>query len=151
VDELLDDMEYTIEELENDLEYSEDSMDDDEYEAAESLIEGMEELHDNCSITQFQKLVKLSNKFDWVEHNGKNYTYKCYRVFASTRSTDGKINACRVQKKTGQPEVRKFGNTPEQCFIVNDDINDMKCPDHLDKRWYINTAVDRLKDFGVKL
>ena len=105
-------------------------------------------------LMQFQKLVKLSNKFEWVEHNGKRYTYKCYRVFASIRPTDGKINACRLHKKgkkVGQPEVRKFGNTPDNCFIVNDDVNGMRCPEHLDKRWYINTAIDRLADFGVRL
>jgi DNA polymerase len=96
-------------------------------------------------LIQFQKLVKLSDKFEWVEHNGREYRYKCYRVFASKNPTDGRINACRGR------EVKKFGNTPEQCFIMNDDVNGMTCPAHLDKRWYINLAVDRLAAFGVKL
>ena len=100
-------------------------------------------------LMQFQKLVKLSNKFEWVEHNKMRYFYKCYRVFASTNETDGTINACRV--RNGKTEVKKFGNTPEHCFIVNDDVNGMKCPPHLDKRWYINTAIKRLADFGVIL
>jgi DNA polymerase len=100
-------------------------------------------------LIQFQKLVKLSDKFEYVEHNGQRYRFKCYRVFASTRSTDGRINACR---NTGKKlEVKKFGNTPESCFIINDDIKDKKCPDHLDKQWYINLAIKRLADFGVKL
>lgn len=99
-------------------------------------------------LRQFQKLVKLSKKFDWVEHNGKKYQYKCYRVFASKRPTDGTINACRNR---GKLEVRKFGNTPDKCFIVNDDINGKGCPAHLDKQWYINTALNRLNDFGVRL
>ena len=100
-------------------------------------------------LIQFQKLVKLSNKFDWVEHNGKAYLYKCYRVFASKSSTDGTINACR--ERGGKQEVRKFGNTPDHCFIMNDDVNGMKCPTKLDKGWYIKTAMDRLKAFGVNL
>ena len=98
---------------------------------------------------QFQKLVKLSNKFDYVEHDGQRYQYKCYRVFASKDPNDGTINACR--KRDGKLEVRKFGNTPDNCFIVNDDVNGMWCPAYLDKRWYINLALKRLSDFGVKL
>jgi DNA polymerase len=97
-------------------------------------------------LMQFQKLVKLSSKYEHVEHNGKRYSYKCYRVFASTRPTDGKILKCRSGSNPA-----KFGNTPDSCFIVNDDVKDMKCPTHLDKRWYINTALSRLKDFGVTL
>lgn len=99
-------------------------------------------------LMQFQKLVKLSSKFDWVEHNGKRYSYKCYRVFASKNPTDGTINACRDR---GKLEVRKFGNTPDHCFIVNDDVKDMKCPAKLDKSWYINLALKRLGDFGCQL
>lgn len=97
-------------------------------------------------LMQFQKLVKLSNKYEHVEHNGKRYSYKCYRVFASTRSMDGKILKCRSGSNPA-----KFGNTPDSCFIVNDDVKGMKCPSHLDKRWYINTAISRLADFGVRL
>lgn len=100
-------------------------------------------------LIQFQRLVKLSSKFDWVEHNGKRYTYKCYRVFASVHRSDGTINACR--NRGGRLEVRKFGNTPDNCFIVNESVNGVKCPAQLDKRWYITTAISRLKDYGVSL
>lgn len=97
-------------------------------------------------LIQFQKLVKLSSKYEYVEHNGKRYSYKCYRVFASTRPTDGRILKCRSGSNPA-----KFGNTPDSCFIVNDDVKTMKCPVHLDKQWYIKTALSRLKDFGVTL
>jgi DNA polymerase len=101
----------------------------------------------NCDdLIQFQKLVKLSGKYEHVEHNGQRYSYKCYRVFASTRSADGRILKCR----TGSNPA-KFGNTPDSCFIVNDDVKDMTCPVHLDKKWYINLAIKRLADFGVIL
>lgn len=100
-------------------------------------------------LIQFQKLVKLSDKFEYVEHNDRVYRFKCYRVFASTRSTDGRINACR---NTGKKlEVKKFGNTPDSCFIINDDIKGKKCPGQLDKQWYVDLAIKRLSDFGVKL
>lgn len=97
-------------------------------------------------LIQFQKLVKLSGKYEHVEHNGQRYSYKCYRVFASTRTTDGKILKCR----TGNNPA-KFGNTPDNCFIVNDNVKDMTCPSYLDKRWYIGLAIKRLADFGVTL
>ena len=97
-------------------------------------------------LIQFQKLVKLSSKYEHVEHNGQYYSYKCYRVFASNRTTDGKILKCR----TGNNPA-KFGNTPDNCFIVNEDVKDMTCPSHLDKRWYIDLAIKRLADFGVKI
>ena len=101
----------------------------------------------NCDeLIQFQKLVKLSGKYEHVEHNGKQYSYKCYRVFASTKSADGRILKCRSGSNPA-----KFGNTPDNCFIVNDDVKGMGCPTHLDKQWYIDLAVKRLGDFGVNL
>jgi DNA polymerase len=97
-------------------------------------------------LIQFQKLVKLSSKYEHVEHCGKRYSYKCYRVFASTRWSDGKILKCRNGSNPA-----KFGNTPDNCFIVNDDVKGMTCPAHLDKQWYIDFAIKRLADFGVRL
>lgn len=97
-------------------------------------------------LMQFQKLVKLSDVYEHVEHNGKKYSYKCYRVFASKNPRDGKILKCRSGNNPA-----KFGNTPDQCFIVNDDVKGMKCPAHLDKTWYVDLAIKRLADFGVNL
>lgn len=95
-------------------------------------------------LMQFQKLVKLSGKYDYVSHNDKRYSYKCYRVFASKKNTDGKI----LKYKNGG-KAEKFANTPDNCFIVNEDIRTAKCPPQLDKQWYIDLAVKRLADFGV--
>lgn len=103
-------------------------------------------IRDCMDLMPFQKLVKLSGKYDYVEHNGKRYSYKCYRVFASKNPNDGKILKCRAGSNPA-----KFGNTPDQCFIVNDDINGMICPTHLDRQWYLDLAIKRLKDFGVSL
>ena len=97
-------------------------------------------------LMQFQKLVKLSSKYEHVEHNGKRYSYKCYRVFASKNPQDGRILKCRSGSNPA-----KFGNTPDNCFIVNDDVKGMRCPAKLDKQWYIKTAISRLADFGVRL
>lgn len=99
---------------------------------------------------KFQKIVKLSNKYKWVEHEEKykttRYDNKSYRVFASTDEADGRILKC-----DGVRNPAKFGNTPDRCFIVNDDIRG-KSTDRfpkLDKDYYIAVAKKRLEDFGL--
>lgn len=103
-------------------------------------------------LRDFQKVVKLSNKYKWVEHEqGRRtvkYDNKCYRVFASSDLRDGRILKC-----DGVRNPAKFGNTPDRCFIVNDDIAEVttnRFP-QLNYSWYINLAKKRLEDFGVKL
>lgn len=103
----------------------------------------------SCSdFRKFQKIVKLSNKYRWVEHeNGLTNTKlvnKAYRIFASTDYSDGRLLKC-----DGVRNPAKFGNTPDRCFICNDDIRNMPIPNKLDRGWYVNKAIDRLKDFGV--
>jgi polar amino acid transport system ATP-binding protein len=45
----------------------------------------------------------------------------------------------------------KFADTPEHCFIYNADVNGIPVTEKLDKRWYIDLAEKRLKDFGTDL
>ena len=98
----------------------------------------------------FQKIVKLSNKYKWVEHESKGkkvrYDNKCYRVFASNNPQDGRILKC-----DGVRNPAKFGNTPDNCFIVNDDIGQAETSrfPQLNKQWYVDLAKKRLEDFGV--
>lgn len=118
-------------------------------------------------LIQFQKIVKLSDNYKWVEHEcggatlcqsgvrvikswyeyskTRRYSYKSYRVFASNDMNDGRI--LKAGGKRGKPE--KFANTPEHCFIYNDSVVDVGCPAKLDKSWYIDLAKKRLKDFGI--
>lgn len=118
-------------------------------------------------LIMFQKIVKLSDKYDWVEHEHcppvvrktgvrviktlyeypetVKYTYKSYRVFASNSQDDGRLLKRKAIKSKGE----KFGNTPEHCFIFNDDVNGVKVPANLDRSWYIDLAKKRLKQFGV--
>ena len=118
-------------------------------------------------LIQFQKVVKLSDKYKWVEHEHcepvithtgkrviktfyeypqtKRFTYKCYRVFASRDMKDGRLLKCGGSR--GKPE--KFGNTPDHCFIDNGSMDGVKVPDQLDREWYIKKAKDRLKAFGI--
>lgn len=118
-------------------------------------------------LIMFQKIVKLSEKYDWVEHEhctpvitktGKRvikevyeypekvkYSYKSYRVFASKSQDDGRL----LKRKRVKPKGEKFGNTPDHCFICNDDVCGVKAPQSLDKDWYIDLAKKRLKQFGI--
>lgn len=97
---------------------------------------------------KFQKIVKLSSKYRWVEHeNGQGLTKfdnKAYRVFASNCSTDGRLLKC-----DGVRNPAKFGNTPDRCFIYNDDLRGVPIPDKLDRQYYIDLAKKRLEDFGL--
>lgn len=102
-------------------------------------------------LRKFQKIVKLSNKYEWVEHeNGltsTKFVNKAYRTFASRDNTDGRLMACRMTSKG--LERKKFGGTADKCFIFNGDLNDISIPKNLDYSWYINLAYKRLEDFGV--
>ena len=102
-------------------------------------------------LIKFQKIVKLSNKYKWVEHEQGNgnvkYDNKAYRVFASRDNSDGRLLKCKPTEKGEKKD--KFGNTPDHCFIENGDITEMKIPSKLDKQYYIDLAEKRLEDFGV--
>ena len=95
----------------------------------------------------FQKVVKLSGKYWRVWHNGQYFVEKCYRVFASKSFEDTYIGKCKSKGAT----IEKFGNTPEHCFIDNDDINGKEVPHKLDKKWYIELARERLRQYGVDI
>lgn len=122
----------------------------------------------NCTeLIKFQKLVKLSENYKWVEHEHggrvlkqsgvrkikqwyeytqtRRYSYKSYRVFASKDPDDGRILKCGGAR--GRAE--KFANTPDHCFIFNDSVVGVSVPDNLDKSWYNDLAKKRLKDYGI--
>lgn len=128
----------------------------------------VEQTINQCNdLIMFQKIVKLSEKYDWVEHEhctpvitkmGKRvikevyeypekvkYSYKSYRVFASNSQDDGRL----LKRKRVKTKGEKFGNTPDHCFICNDDVCEVKTPKTLDKSWYIDLAKKRLKQFGI--
>jgi DNA polymerase len=116
----------------------------------ETTVNGAEEL------VEFQKIVKLSGKYDYVYHNGKQYRNKCYRVFASKSDKDGIIYKVKLRTKEVEaglvvpdtPKMDKFANTPECCFMENGDIRGKGVSTNLDRQYYIDLAYERLRQFG---
>lgn len=121
----------------------------------------------NCNnMRDFQKVVKVSDKFAFAvklfgsryysgngEWNSGRWEYdklvrlqeKTFRVFASLREEDGIIGKC----KGDTASIAKYANTPDKCFIENGDVKNMSCPPHLDKNYYVDMAIKRIKEFGI--
>ena len=134
----------------------------------------VEETITGCDdLIEFQKIVKLSDLYEYVElehgashweqkytkagkkagkklvyDHRERFTNKSYRVFASKSSEAGRLLKCRT-RPDGSYEASKFGNTPDKCFVWNDSVVGVKCPPELDKQWYIDFARKRLRDFGL--
>lgn len=101
-------------------------------------------------LIDFQKVVKVSDKYSYAMHGEERRPEKVLRVFASRRRTDTSVYKLKNKLlKDGTRELRqeKFANTPEKCFIVNEDIKDMPVPRRLDRDYYIEIAKKRIEDF----
>ena len=78
-------------------------------------------------------------------YDGEVIEGKVFRVFASRSRRDGQL------WKVKQCNPFKIANTPEKCFIVNENIESAATPRKLNKQWYIDIANKRINDFkGVK-
>lgn len=95
-------------------------------------------------LKEFQLVAKISNKYTHILHGDKVIKEKCIRVFASTNELDAGVQ--KVHAQTGKPA--KISNSPLNCFIWNDEVNNVKVPKNLDKYWYVALALKRLNDFG---
>lgn len=96
-------------------------------------------------LKEFQLVSKISGKYTTILHGSEEIKEKCIRIFASNIATDAGVQ--KVHATTGRPA--KISNSPEHCFIFNEEVNGVKAPQKLDKPWYIAMANKRLKDFGV--
>lgn len=106
-----------------------------------------ETINECDDLIKFQKLVKVSSSYLYGWHNNEFLSDKTFRVFASKNVKDTYIGKCKSEGGT----IEKFANTPEHCFIENDDVKEMKVPIGLDKKWYIDLAEKRVEDFGINL
>lgn len=91
---------------------------------------------------QFQRIVKVSNKYSKALYGEEQVNEKVLRVFASRRKSDKGIFKV---KPGGNKE--KIANTPERCFIENDNVKGEPVPRRLDRGWYIELAQKRINDF----
>ena len=111
----------------------------------------IEDTINNCDdLIEFQKICKLTSLYKASMHGDNVLDERVLRVFASKVGHPGvfKIKEIRDSKTGAITErIEKIGNTPESCFIVNDNIIGTKVPPILDKQWYINLANKRLNDF----
>lgn len=98
-------------------------------------------------LKQFQKIVKISSNYRMGWHNGHYLTDRTFRVFASKNNSDTYIGKCKTEGAT----IEKFANTPDHCFIWNDDVNGVAVVKNLDKKWYSDLAEKRIADFGINL
>lgn len=118
------------------------------------MVDGVpvEKTIDSCDdLKEYQKIVKISGKYECGWHNGIKYPQKTFRVFAS-RYPDNSFMG-KVKIKDGKESIEKFANTPDHCFFFNNDVNEVKLTDvpELDQQWYIDLAKKRLAQFGVKV
>jgi DNA polymerase len=74
----------------------------------------------------------------------KELKERCVRVFASKDKNDGGL-----WKVKGTDKIEKLEGTPIHSFIWNESVNGVKCPEKLDKEWYVKEAKERLKQFGL--
>lgn len=97
-------------------------------------------------LREFQKIVKISNKYIEGWYNGKALTDKTFRVFADKRN-----NGClmKIKGTENKWKAEKFANTPDHAFIWNDSVLGVKVPEYLDKQYYIDIAKKRLELFGL--
>lgn len=93
-------------------------------------------------LKEFQMCAKKSANYDYLMHGDKKLQHKYYRVYASKDRQDKGL--FKVGKRGTKEKVAK---TPAHCFIHNESVNGVKCPDKLDKTYYIEMAYERLKQF----
>lgn len=95
------------------------------------------------TLRDFQKISKISGKYECAYYGFKKLSEKTLRVFASKNKTDKGVFK---QKKAGAT-LEKLPSTPVTCFIDNSDMEGKRLPRKLDKQWYIDLAWNRIKNF----
>ena len=64
-------------------------------------------------------------------------------MFASNNPADPGVKKVHAVRKT----TAKLTNSPEHCFIFNDDVKSVPVPDKLDRQWYIDFANKKIIRF----
>lgn len=114
----------------------------------------IEDTINNCDdLIEFQQISKIGSTYKHIMYGDKKLNEKVIRTFACTKDLPGvfkvkdKVNKDGIQLES----LEKIANTPERCFIDNGNIIGKKCPDYLDKQYYIDMTKKRVKDFIGKI
>jgi hypothetical protein len=110
----------------------------------------IEQTINECNqLREFQKIVKVSRLYLRALHGEVVLPERVLRVFADKREDAQGVFKVKLKMKDGieQEVPDKIANTPERCFIDNDDVKEKLIPDHLDKDYYIDVAKERLNAF----
>lgn len=100
------------------------------------------------SLMEFQKIYKVSSKYEYAVWRGKRLNGKVFRVFASTNVHDTVIGKTKGDGLT----VEKFALSPDHCFIWNGSVLGVETPKNLDKEYYVQLAISRITDkFGIEV
>jgi hypothetical protein len=75
-------------------------------------------------LREFQRIVKVSSLFKCALHGDVQTHEKTLRIFASN-NPDAK-GVFKVKEVKGELEIQKIENTPEKCFIYNDNVLGLK-------------------------
>ncbi|GAB2553590.1 hypothetical protein [Gracilibacillus alcaliphilus] len=96
----------------------------------------------NCTeLVKFQKIVKISSKYEYARYGLRRMNEKVFRVFASVDKNDKEL------RKVKQGGDEKIAYVPDRCFIENDDVTQKEIPGKLDYWWYLDLARKRINDF----
>ena len=96
-------------------------------------------IQDCNELIKFQKVSKISGKFDYAIYGKRKQSERVFRLFASKKGKQ------LMKVKNGTPQ--KISYTPESCKIDNSDVTNKDVPDWLDREWYVSVAQKRIKDF----
>lgn len=122
----------------------------------EYIINGVrvEDTINNCNeLIKFQHINKIGKTYFEVLYGEQPLNERVIRTFASTRETDPQLFKVKLTtNKEGDTvkSIQKVANNSEHVFIDNENIVGKECPEYLDKQWYIDEAIKRLKSFGIK-
>ena len=104
-------------------------------------------------LIKFQHINKIGKTYCGVKWGDEDLSERVIRTFASTNEEDPGLFKVKIKRNKDGDLVKakdKVANNSEHVFIDNENIIDKKCPEYLDKQWYINEAIKRLESFGIK-
>lgn len=111
----------------------------------------VEDTINNCDeLIKFQHINKIGKTYSEVRWGDKKLKERVIRTFACTKDVPT-LYKIKYLEKDGKiiESIQRVADNSDNIFINNDNIVNEKCPDYLDKQWYIDLAIKRLKSFGI--